>query len=610
MKKVVYLSNFSKQKTGFARHARTILSELYKTGNYDLVEIACGITMSHPALKSVPWKCIGTVPDDPAEYSHIENNPHLKELMFFGAMTIDKIIKQEKPDAIIMVEDIWKIAWAFHKPWFNKIPTLIHTPIDSSPVLPLIKQNAPILKNLWVKADFAVKDLEKIGIKSKSVPLLTDQSYFHPLSPERRQELRKTFNLEDQFVIGFVFRNQLRKLVVSLLRGFKEFKTKNPEAKAKLLLHTNFDEAGNGGWNIIEAANNLGVDIKDILCTYVCFNCKAVQVIPYSGSQLTCGRCGQHAVKNPNIEFGITDEELNAVYNLMDFYCHPATSGGFEGPMAEASLVGLPTATCNYSFGEMFCSAHAIPIKHTIVDELQSMFEKSQPVDGAICNVIEEVYNNKDKYKKVGADSRAWALKKFDLKTNIQYFKDWIDQAESVFDYNFFDVKNVDYPPDFSLDGKDFITDLYSGVFGIFVTSDNPDVSKYIDMLKFNSKELVAKEIKEVARKMNLQQKPGMVQDFLLKTENEKIAIVCSGTPIECFNLLGFIKPLVEKHSGAEIYIIANEESQYLFDQFQFANFIPFRPEMKDWKNLTGAGTWEGIFDKCYIMPDIEYDKQ
>ena len=50
----------------------------------------------------------------------------------------------------------------------------------------------------------------------------------------------------DCFVIGFVFRNQLRKSAPNLLDGFKIFLKENPQSKAKLLLHTNWSE----GWDL------------------------------------------------------------------------------------------------------------------------------------------------------------------------------------------------------------------------------------------------------------------------------------------------------------------------------------------------------------------------
>lgn len=623
-KKVLYLSNYSKARTGFGRHAKSVLSELWKRG-YDVIEVSCGKKYSDPELKFLPWKAYGTIPDNEQEIIPIQNNQQQVEAMFFGNMVIDRIIKAEKPDCIILVEDIWKIQWALYKPWINKIPTLIHTPVDSSPVLPMIKESKAILKNIWVKADFAVEDFAKAGIKSKSVPLLTDQSYFKPLSGIEKKNLRKTFGLENSFVIGFVFRNQLRKLVISLMRGFKEFKLKYPESNAKLLLHTNFDE-GPMGWNIPLAAENLGLNKNDILCTYLCHNCKAVQILPFMGnSGLTCGRCGtKDSLKNPSIDLGVTDEELNAIYNIMDFYCHPATSGGFEGPMSESSLAGIPSATCDYAFGETFVrQGHSLPIKYTIADELGSQFMKSQPVEGAICEVMEEVYLNKDKYREVGLKARAWALEKFDLQKGIDEYQKWIDDKEgenpNTFDYStdFYDLKNVDYPPDYTIESnKEFVLDTYSGVFGIRLPDGSAEIKKYCDELGYKTREQVAQDIKNVAAGFNQQQKPVTIQDFLKNEKGEsknklKIGLICRGGAIECFNLLGFIPGIKKKYPDYELYICAHPEHSVVFDHLDgensIANFVPYHPMMEDIHAIEGKKNWEGLFDLAFVMPEHQY---
>ena len=69
---------------------------------------------------------------------------------------------------------------------------------------------------------------------------------FYKIEQEPRSKLREFFKTDKNFIIGFVFRNQLRKSVPNLLDGFKLFKSKNPDSKAKLLLHTHWSE----GWDI------------------------------------------------------------------------------------------------------------------------------------------------------------------------------------------------------------------------------------------------------------------------------------------------------------------------------------------------------------------------
>ena len=48
----------------------------------------------------------------------------------------------------------------------------------------------------------------------------------------------------------------------------------------------------------------------------------------------------------------LMNEQLNEIYNLMDVYCHPFTSGGMEIPIFEAKMTELITLVTNYSCGE------------------------------------------------------------------------------------------------------------------------------------------------------------------------------------------------------------------------------------------------------------------
>ena len=104
-----------------------------------------------------------------------------------------------------------------------------------------------------------------------------------------KKEMRNHFGIpEDMFIIGFVFRNQLRKSVPNLLEGYSIWKKNNPDKKSGLLLHTFFGE----GWNIPKLANEYGIDQKEILTTYICKSCNNYIVTSFSGHQIDCPFCG------------------------------------------------------------------------------------------------------------------------------------------------------------------------------------------------------------------------------------------------------------------------------------------------------------------------------
>ncbi len=605
MQNILLCSNGTTQRTGFGKFGKEILSYLYANG-YTVTELACGIRDGSDELKSRPWKARGTLPPDDRELAPYVQNPGMMERIFFGDMMVDRVIAEEKITHVLLMEDIWRIAWIFTKPWFNKIPTAIITPIDSLPLLRVFKDHKSKFKNLFVKSPFAQKALKEIGIESDILTGLVPHKHFYPLPKDKRDALRKFYGLEDTFVVGKVFRNQLRKLAPTLLREFKLFKDKYPDIKTKLLFHTHFNDS-EMSWDIDTKRKECGLSQDDLLCTYVCKNCKVVTVRPFAGQGILCARCkAPDGLSNPSITFGVTDEELNGVYNLMDLYCLAATSGGLELTMIEAMLAGLPTATCGYSFGEQFTdSGLTLPIEFEFYEEITSGFRKSQPVQGSIVKIMEEVYFNKEKYKSVGAKSREWALKTFDPDTNFKKIVNFIEKTENTFDYNFTDLKDVDYLPNYSLDNVDFIIDLYKGIFGHEIEKDNPDVKKYVERLKCDSKENIVREIKQIAIQHNQNQNQIKVEDFIIKSDNKKLMYVMGGGPEECFMSLNILEALREKYSDWDFYIACHPHNMGIFDHLSWVkNLLPFHQGMYDPKTLEGVGNWNGVVDIC-LTPEL-----
>ena len=233
MKKLLFQTDSSLAKTGFGRNAKALLSYLYKTKKYEIVQYCCGTDYSNAALKATPWKSIGTLPDDPAERQRIGQDAGQARLASYGGYLIDKVIKEEKPDFYFGVQDIWGTEFAVNKPWFKKINSVIWTTLDSLPILPSAIQNAPKIDNYWIWSSFATKALHELGHKHvKTMHGCIDTSNFYRLEDEQRKQLRVNNNIEeDAFVVGFVFRNQLRKSVPNLLEGYSNWKKENKPSK-------------------------------------------------------------------------------------------------------------------------------------------------------------------------------------------------------------------------------------------------------------------------------------------------------------------------------------------------------------------------------------------
>ena len=80
------------------------------------------------------------------------------------------------------------------------------------------------------------------------------------------------------FLIGFVFRNQLRKSAPNLLDGYDYFCKQSGASNAYLLLHTYWKE----GWDIPRLIKEKNIDPSRILTTYLCQKCQNYEIKPYS----------------------------------------------------------------------------------------------------------------------------------------------------------------------------------------------------------------------------------------------------------------------------------------------------------------------------------------
>lgn len=542
-KKIVVHSNSCLALTGFGRHMKYLLSYLFKTGKYELIEYAAApLTWSHPICKAMPWKCYGALPDDQSELDQFRDDPVKMQAIHYGAYNINKVLSQEKPDVLIMVEDIWGMPY-FSYPWIGKFPHVFWTPIDSLPILPVFKENKDKFGNLWVKALFAQEALKEQGIESKYMPALIGKDEFIILPEEKKNNIRKKYGIaENTLLFGFVFRNQLRKLVGTLIEAFALFKKQNPSVDAKLFLHTNWSETE--GWRIPEFADRFGVQREDIITTYICKDCKSVSVKPFYGEKLDCQKCrSEETVNTSGVSIGVTDEELCELYNMLDAYIHPATSGGFEMPVLEAIFSGIPVATTDYSYGKNFTiNKNVFPLSFFLYREKGSQFDKAQVDPSSILEFMNKILGmSKEERLKLGIETRQWAEQEFDGDKICKQVEDFIDSLPYT-DYNF-DFEEPD------LKSKKF------------------DIENHIDK----------------------------------NSDKKRILYVEPGSLSECFDSLVILDKLKDKYDLSEWDFYVATLFPFIFQHLDFIkNIIPYHRSLDNVFYLEGIGDNKGFFEMAF----------
>ena len=535
MKTILFHSNNARAYTGFGKNCKNILKHLYKTGKYKIIEFANGSHWGDPSLNNKPWECQGSLPNDRSLLQKLNSDPERARAAGYGAEMIDKAIQEYKPDVYLGVEDIWAFGGYWERPWWNKINHMIWTTLDSQPILPQAVEAAPKTKNFYAWSSFAERDLKEMGhdhVGTLHGTVNTDD--FYRLSNLERKDLRKKFGLSDDFIVGFVFRNQLRKSVPNMLEGFKIFKKDCP--KAKLILHTHWSE----GWDISRLIKEKGLNNSDILTTYYCSSCGNYSIEPFSGQEKDCKYCGsKKSVSTTNIRHGVDEEQLNEIYNLMDVYCHPFTSGGMEIPIFEAKLTELITLVTNYSCGEDSCTQESggLPLEWSEYREPGTQFIKASTYPSSIAKQLKKVWQMKpSKLKEIGAKARKFTIDNYSVEVIGKKLEKIIDEM--------------------------------------------PDVAK--DSIEEKNKSEVKFES--------------------LLDDGDRIAVVIpqsAGDVLWINHLMGNLKSNYPDH---DIYIFTKPENfDYIEDNKYVHKVLPYKSELDNLHFLEGIGDHKGYFDMAFL---------
>ena len=611
-KKILIHSNHCKMFTGFGKHKKNLLSYLYKTGKYELIELSNSLTWSSDSTKLTPWKCVGSLPDDQELIREIQKDPKRSQLLAYGSESIDKAIDEFKPDIYLGIEDIWGFNGYFEKPWWNKVNCIIHTTLDSLPILPDAVVAASKIKHYFVWASFAEKALHELGHNHvKTVRGSLDVDNFYKLPSDQVQKIRKVFNLDDSFIIGFVFRNQLRKSVPNLLDGFKLFCANNPSVKAKLLLHTHWAE----GWDISRLLKEKNIESEKVLTTYFCKNCHNYHINSFVGNGINCPFC--KAVKTcetTNIKNGVNEQQLNQIYNLMDVYCHPFTSGGQEIPVQEAKLTELITLVTNYSCGEDCCSPESggLPLEWAEYREPGTQFIKASTLPKSIAEQLQKVYDMplQDRVL-IGKKARNFVLENFSIEIIGKYFENLFDSLPYV-DYSQIKLtereRNINFVPDESLPDKEWIESLYSN---ILTKIDPAGVEHWVQRLKSDLKrsDVLAYFIKVATVENNSITQEKMVNSLSKEDDGKRIAFVMPENEEDVIISSALLPSIKQEYPDHNIYYFTKPQYFDLISSNKFVHkILNYCDKMDDPYFFEGRGNQKKYFEFAYI-PYLETRK-
>ena len=601
-KTVLIHSNFCRAFTGFGKNKKNILRYLYDTGKYNLVELANGLRWQDVQTQNVPWECRGSLPDQ----SKLQTlGPEDQRAESYGRSLVDKAVEEFKPDVYIGIEDIWAFSGYEKKPWWNKINTMVWTTLDSLPILQTAIDFAPKVKHYYVWASFAERAMTKMGYNHiKTLRGSIDTSHFHRFSDDRRLKLRQAHGLSNEYIVGFVFRNQLRKSVPNLLDGFKAFKQKVPNAK--LFLHTHWSE----GWDIPRMVEEKGISPTDILTTYACNKCRGYVVRPFTGQEQNCTLCGGEKCQHTtNTNLGVTEQQLNEVYNLMDVYCHPFTSGGQEIPVQEAKLTELITLVTDYSCGEDNVTEESggIPLKWHEYREPGTQFIKASTDSDDITKKLLSVYNMTTQQRRLQEErSRQWVIDNFSTEVIGRQLEEIIDKMPAVeYDY---DLKPITLNPNYELkehyaSSQEFLIDIYKNILNDRVDKNSQGFKHWMMQLNNGADpKVVVAHFRQVAAKQNAEGSAPDLSDLLdADDKGKRIGIVMPEAETDVFLINSLMNNFKKQYKKYNIYFFTKPEYfQYIEDHPHIHKCLPYSPILENCLGLEGIGSHEGLFEMVF----------
>lgn len=324
-------------------------------------------------------------------------------------------LNQTKPDFLFILLDLWMYNFILDK---DITPTKLITyyPIDGIPVPTgchrhLLKADYPVAMSEFGKKTTLEHEYyestdgkyyklsEQLQKKITVIPHGVNTKKYAPLSPKKKQEIREQEGTTDQFVIGCVSRNQPRKQMPQLYKAFAEF----AKGKNNVTLHMHTDVKDPQGYNLIDLANQLKIQDK----------------VRYT--------------KINSYKYGLTDDEMNTVYNLFDLHTIPTTGEGFGIPIIESMSCGIPNLLTDYTtsaelIGSNWESGALIPCESLLIGSMNVY--RGIPSLKYYIEYFQYFYDNPSELKKMGKEARQRALK-YDWDIVVKQWESLFERAKN-----------------------------------------------------------------------------------------------------------------------------------------------------------------------------------
>ena len=440
--RLLYHGDSPKVNTGFGVVAREVLSRLNATGKYEI-------------------HCVGiNDKGDPNRFAECQGMihyplPHYHEDPY-GCHKLPEVMAAIKPDVIFTLNDIWVLDGHpknGNQGWFVRalkkhapnVPWVLYFPVDSRPWTMQWANLAFTADKTIVYSKYAIDVLKELREDFDPIYINHGVSLdrFNLIDFEDRQNLRKGMNVEDDnFLIGFISRNQPRKNPAIAIEVFKManegYRKCNSCGGIRNLDDPKCELCGESNENAVEFPSVL--DGKGKLYLHCNF-------LDNMGANLhkviADNNAGEGIIYNPehSIPYGLPAEEFNAILNCLDCHFLPTMAEGFGLTILEGMAAGVPTvATRTTAVTELLEQGGGypvIPICHHVFDDAANTRKHLINKEAAI-KTIGDIYAD---WKLKQSDSRWGPVTTTRVEKGLKFAKEFTwDKAAKEFDFHIQDA--------------------------------------------------------------------------------------------------------------------------------------------------------------------------
>jgi glycosyltransferase involved in cell wall biosynthesis len=370
--KILIMSDNPLIHTGMAVVIREISLRLHATNRYEIAIAGWGYSgMPHQF----------PMPIFPASAADFGRNGYPQA----GIMGLEGLVNMFRPDILLALGDSWMINYINDMPNRKSFKFVQYTPIDGH----VEGGGVPANWGPWLSGADQLVMYSQYGVDQlkKTIPHVNTELIYHgckpdvykPLGADVKAQLKKQIVYwrvrgtelvqeqglpDDAFVVGTVARNQPRKNFDKILKTFAIFSKNKPNAR--LWLHSALQDAA---YSLADLTKIFGIEDK------VCFTPRY------------------------NLINGLSENDMNLLFNLFDVNFAPVQGEGFGLPILETMAAGVPQVVTDYSAHVEWCkpASELIPVSYPddFITGIPHPVERAIPKPTVAAKCLDRIYYDK-----------------------------------------------------------------------------------------------------------------------------------------------------------------------------------------------------------------------